>query len=75
MVNVKPLSINLEEKHLCKILLFAGLNKSDAELEKRSNKDDDDSDYQVVSAVAANSVQATRFYLGLLKISLCQVNP
>ncbi|CAG0914450.1 unnamed protein product [Notodromas monacha] len=72
MLTLKPLIVNIEEKQLCKFILFFNLNKSDSELEDESGEDTMDC-YSDTSASVSGSAEATRYYLGLLKITLCQI--
>lgn len=69
IVTFKNLTINLEERQLFKLLAFAGLNQSDLELERV-----DESDFEAQRSLnAATSVEAKRYYFGLLKLALYQV--
>lgn len=69
IVVFKNLTINIEERQLFKLLAFAGFNQSDLELERV-----DESDYEAQRSLsAATSVEAKRYYFGLLKLVLEQV--
>ena len=69
IVTFKNLTINIEESQLFKLLAFAGFNQSDLELERV-----DESDYESQRSLnAATSIDAKRYYFGLLKLVLEQV--
>ena len=69
IVVFKNLTINIEENQLFKLLAFAGFNQSDLELERV-----DESDYEAQRSLsAATSIEAKRYYFGLLKLILEQV--
>lgn len=66
----KNLTINIEEIQLFKLLAFAGFNQSDLELERV-----DESDYEAHRSLnAATSLEAKRYYFGILKLILEQVS-
>lgn len=69
IVTFKNLTINIEENQLFKLLAFAGFNQSDLELERV-----DESDYESQRSLnAATSIEAKRYYFGMLKLALEQV--
>ena len=69
IVTFKNLTINIEENQLFKLLAFAGFNQSDLELERV-----DESDYESQRSLnAATSIEAKRYYFGMLKLVLEQV--
>lgn len=69
IVTFKNLTINIEESQLFKLLAFAGFNQSDLELERV-----DESDYESQRSLnAATSIDAKRYYFGMLKLALEQV--
>lgn len=72
IVTFKNLIVNLDENQLFKLIAFAGSNQSDLELERVV----DEGDYETQRSVsAATSVEAKRYYFGLLKLVLDQVCP
>lgn len=69
IVTFKNLTINIEEIQLFKLLAFAGFNQSDLELERV-----DESEYESQRSLnAATSIDAKRYYFGILKLALEQV--
>uniref|UniRef100_A0A0P6FFD1 Vacuolar protein sorting-associated protein 13D n=1 Tax=Daphnia magna TaxID=35525 RepID=A0A0P6FFD1_9CRUS len=69
IVTFKNLTINIEENQLFKLLAFAGFNQSDLELERI-----DESEYESQRSLnAATSIDAKRYYFGILKLVLEQV--
>ena len=68
MVTVKHITLNLEEELVCKALKFAGITRSDQELERL-----DESAYEAQKALIASTTTATRYYFGTLKLTLNQV--
>ncbi len=68
MVTVKNLTLTLEEQLLLKALKFAGISRSDRELERL-----DESAYEAQRALIAATANATRYYFGNLKLTLNQV--
>ena len=68
MVTVKNLTLTLEEELLCKALKFAGITKSDSELEQI-----DESAFEAQRALITATATATRYYFGNLKLTLNQV--
>ena len=68
MVTVKNITLNLEEELVCKALKFAGITRSDQELERL-----DESAYEAQKALIASTTTATRYYFGTLKLTLNQV--
>lgn len=70
IVTFKNLTINFDEDQLFKLLAFAGLNQSDLELERI-----DEGDFEAQRSLnAATSIEAKRYYLGILKLVLDQVS-
>ena len=68
IVKVKNLTLNLEEEMLCKVLKFAGITRSDEELEQI-----DETAYDAQHALIMSTTTAKRFYFGTLKLGLNQV--
>lgn len=68
MVTVKNMTINLEEELLCRVLKFAGITRSDLEMERM-----DESASEAQRALIASTTSATRYYFGILKLTLNQV--
>ena len=69
MVTVRNITLNLEEELIFKALKFAGIMRSDEELEKI-----DESAYEAQrGALIASTTTARRYYFGTLKLSLNQV--
>ena len=69
MVTVRNMTLNLEEELIFKALKFAGITRSDLELEKI-----DESAYEAQrGALIANTTTAKRYYFGTLQLSLNQV--
>ena len=69
MVTVRNVTLNLEEVLIFKALRFAGIMRSDEELEKI-----DESAYEAQrGALIASTTTAKRYYFGTLKLSLNQV--
>ena len=56
MVTVKNMTLNLDEELLCKALKFAGITRSDRELERL-----DESAYEAQKALIASTTTATRY--------------
>lgn len=71
MVQIKNVTLNLEEELLCKVFKFAGITRSDEEMERL----DENAHETVQNAllVNANAPTAKRFYFGTLKLALNQV--
>ena len=67
-MTVKNLTLNLEEEMLCKVLKFAGINRSDEELERI-----DESAYEAQHALIMSTTTAKRYYFGTLRLLLNQV--
>jgi hypothetical protein len=65
---VKNLTFNLEEEMLCKVLKFAGITRSDEELERI-----DETAYEAQHALIMSTTTAKRYYFGTLKLVLSQV--
>ncbi|CAG0881810.1 unnamed protein product, partial [Cyprideis torosa] len=70
IVQIKNVTLNLEERTLFKILAFAGYDQSDAELEKTS--EDALHEARIISH-SSTSKQTVRYYFGVLKLALQQV--
>jgi hypothetical protein len=68
IVTVKNLTFNLEEEMLCKVLKFAGITRSDEELERI-----DETAYEAQHALIMSTTTAKRYYFGTLKLVLSQV--
>ncbi|TRY62990.1 hypothetical protein TCAL_03981 [Tigriopus californicus] len=68
MVTVRNMTINLEEELLCRVLKFAGITRSDLEMERL-----DESASEAQRALIASTTSATRYYFGTLKLALNQV--
>ena len=62
------MTLNLEEDLLCKVLRFAGIMKSDEEMERI-----DETAHDPQHALIAATRTAKRFYFGTLKLALNQV--
>ena len=67
MVQIKNVTLNLEEELLCKVFKFAGITRSDEEMERL----DENAHETVINAI--NAPAAKRFYFGTLKLALNQV--
>lgn len=68
MVQVKNITLNLEEELLCKVLKFAGITRSDEEMELI-----DENAYDAQHALIISTRTAKRFYFGTLKLALNQI--
>ncbi len=68
LVQVKNITLNLEEELLCKVLKFAGITRSDEEMERI-----DESAYDAQHALIISTTTAKRFYFGTLKMALNQI--
>ena len=68
IVKVKNMTLNLEEEMICKVLKFAGITRSDDELESV-----DETAYDAQHALIMSTTTAKRFYFGTLKLELNQV--
>ena len=69
MVQIKNLTLNLEEELLCKVFKFAGITRSDEEMERL-----DESFAHETQNVLVNATKtAKRFYFGTLKLALNQI--
>ncbi len=68
MVTVKNVTLTLEEELFCKALKFAGITRSDAEMEQI-----DESAFETQKALLTATATATRYYFGNLKLTLNQV--
>ncbi|XP_023229581.1 vacuolar protein sorting-associated protein 13D-like isoform X2 [Centruroides sculpturatus] len=67
IITIKNLTVQAEEKLLFKLLLFAGFNQSDAELEKMDEND------TLPQRALMSSTCTRRYYFNTLKLSLPQV--
>lgn len=68
MVQVKNITLNVEEELLCKVLKFTGITRSDEEMERI-----DESAYDAQHALIISTRTAKRFYFGALKLALNQI--
>ena len=68
MVQIKNVTLNLEEDLVCKVLRFAGIMRSDEEMERI-----DETAHDPQHALIAATRTAKRFYFGTLKLALNQV--
>lgn len=68
MVQVKNMTCNLEEELLYKVFKFAGITRTDEEMERL-----DETAYETQYALMNATQTARRFYFGTLKLSLNQI--
>ena len=68
MVQVKNITFNLEEDLLYKVFKFAGITRSDEEIERM-----DETAYETQYAMVNATKTARRYYFGTLKLSLNQI--
>jgi len=68
MVQVKNVTFNLEEDLLYKVFKFAGITRSDEEIERM-----DETAYETQYAMVNATKTARRYYFGTLKLSLNQI--
>lgn len=68
MVQVKNITFNLEEEVLYKVFKFAGITRTDEEMERM-----DETAYETQYALINATKSAKRYYFGTLKLSLNQI--
>ena len=68
MIQIKNVTLNLEEELLFKVYRWAGLSRSDEEIERL-----EETAYETQYALVNAAETARRFYFGTLKLSLNQV--